>query len=197
MKDAPMTMISPTRRLALLGLIGGGAVATLSGCGAVSAITPPAPTPPVTAVPDAVFELVADAGINPDINGTPKPVLMRLYELRAAAAFERASFLDLMEKDEAALGGDFVRREEFLVSPGERRTLTRKGNAEVRAFGLFAAYRDLERSSWRTSVDAPGSVEMRRQFMGLGPTERLLPVRYRVSVTRDAVRVALQPLAAR
>ena len=195
MKDVPMTMTSPTRRLALLGLIGSGAVATLPGCGAVSAITAPAPTPPVTAVPDAVFELVADAGINPDINRTPKPVLMRLYELRAAAAFERASFLDLMEKDEAALGGDFVRREEFLVAPGERRTITRKGNADVRAFGLFAAYRDLERSSWRTSVDAPGSVEMRRRFMGLGPTEQLLPVRYRVSVTRDAVRVDLQPLA--
>ena len=187
-----MTMPHPTRRLALYGLVGSGAAAVLPGCGAVSAITAPEP-PPVTAVPMARFELVAEAGVNPDINGTPKPVLMRLYELKAAASFERASFLDLMEKDEAALGGDFLRREEFLVAPGERRTIERKGNADVRAFGLFAAFRDLERSSWRTAIDAPGSVEMRRRFMGLGTTERLLPVRYRVTVTRDAVRVDLQP----
>ena len=201
-----MTMNPPLRdrRQALHGLLGGGALlvlpasSLLSGCGAVSAIaTPAAPPPPVTAVPNAIFEVSADASLNPDINGAAKPVLLRLYELKAAASFERASFLDLIEKDEAAIGADFVRREEWLVAPGEKRSIDRKGNADVRAFGLFAAFRDLERSSWRTSIDAPGSVEMRRRFLGLGPAEKLLPVRYKVTLTRDAVRVELQPQAAR
>lgn len=196
-----MTMPPPTRRReALHGLLGGSALlvlpasALVSGCGALSAITSPAaPPPPVTVVPNAIFELHAEAGINPDLNGTPKPVLLRLYELKAAASFERASFLDLIEKDEAAIGADFVRREEWLILPGEKRKIDRKGNADVRAFGLFAAFRDLERSSWRTTIDAPGSVEMRRRFLGLGPAEKLLPVRYKVMLTRDAVRVELQP----
>ncbi|MFT3818711.1 MAG: type VI secretion system lipoprotein TssJ [Rubrivivax sp.] len=202
-----MTMTSPhrrdprDRRQALQGLLGGGALlvlpvsSLLSGCGAVSAITAPTapPPPPVTVVPNAIFEVSADAAVNPDINGAAKPVLLRLYELKAAASFERASFLDLIEKDEAAIGADFVRREEWLIAPGEKRSIDRKGNADVRAFGLFAAFRDLERSSWRTSIDAPGSVEMRRRFLGLGPAEKLLPVRYKVTLTRDAVRVELQP----
>lgn len=182
------------RRRALHGLLCGSGLAlllpTLQGCGAVSAITTPsAPPPPVTVVPNAVFEIVADRGLNPDAAGTAKPVLLRLYELKAAAAFERASFLDLIEKDEAALGADFVRREEWLITPGEKRSIDRKGNAEVRSFGLLAAFRDLERSSWRATIDAPGSVEMRRRFLGLGAAEKLLPARYRITLARDAVRI--------
>jgi type VI secretion system VasD/TssJ family lipoprotein len=97
-----------------------------------------------TAVPAAVFEVVADMDINPDREGIPKPVLLRIYELRASAAFDRAGFFDLQDKDDGQLGSDFVRREEFLIAPGQRQVIERKGNPDVRAFGLFAAYRDLE-----------------------------------------------------
>lgn len=160
----------------------------LTGCGLVSSINRP-DDPAPTAVPTAVFEVVAEHNINPDINGIPKPVLLRIYELRATATFERAGFLDLQEKDETQLGGDFVRRDEFLIVPGERRILERKGNPDVRAFGLFAAYRDLERSNWRTMIDSPNSVEIRRRWFGLGPTVRLKPFHYLVVVSRDGVRI--------
>lgn len=172
-------------------LIGCAAAVVLAGCGVVSTISrPDGPTP--TAVPIARFEIVADRSLNPDINGIPKPVLLRFYELRATAAFERAGFLDLQDKDETQLGGDFVRRDEFLIMPGERRVIERKGNADVRAFGLFVAYRDLERSTWRATTQSPNSVELRRQWFGLGPNEQLKLVNYRVVVSRDAVRVELQ-----
>lgn len=168
-----------------------GVLFILTGCGVVSTISrPDEPTP--TAVPTATFEVIAERSLNPDINGIPKPVMLRFYELRATAAFERAGFLDLQDKDEAQLGGDFVRRDEFLIVPGERRVLERKGNPDVRAFGLFAAYRDLERSTWRATIDAPNSVEMRRRWLGLGPTARLKPVHYVIVVSRDSVRVQLQ-----
>ncbi len=162
----------------------------LSGCGVVNTLNRPAEAP--TAVPPAIIEIVSERSLNPDIDGMPKPVLLRIYELRAPAAFERSSFFDLQDKDESQLGGDFVRREEFLIAPGERRIIERKGNPDVRSFGFFAAYRDLERSTWRASVDAPNSVEMRRRWWGLGQTERLKPVHYLVTVSRDAVRVQHQ-----
>ncbi|MFN4121416.1 type VI secretion system lipoprotein TssJ [Acidovorax sp.] len=162
----------------------------LLGCGVVNTLNRPTETP--TAVPSAIIEIVSERSLNPDIDGIPKPVLLRIYELRAPAAFERSSFFDLQDKDESQLGGDFVRREEFLITPGERRIIERKGNPDVRAFGFFAAYRDLERSTWRASVDAPNSVEMRRRWWGLGQTERLKPVHYLVTVSRDAVRVQHQ-----
>ena len=163
----------------------------LVGCGVVSSISRP-DDPAPTAVPTATFEVIAERNLNLDVNGVPKPLLLRFYELRSTTAFERAGFLDLQDKDEAHLGGDFVRRDEFLIAPGERRVLERKGHPDVRAFGLFAAYRDLERSTWRATIDSPNSVEMRRRWFGLGPTARLKPVHYRVLVSRDGIRVQLQ-----
>lgn len=176
----------PIGRIALLFAAGW----ILSGCGVVNTLNRPAEAP--TAVPPAIIEIVSERSLNPDIDGMPKPVLLRIYELRAPAAFERSSFFDLQDKDESQLGGDFVRREEFLIAPGERRIIERKGNPDVRAFGFFAGYRDLERSTWRASIDAPNSVEMRRRWWGLGQTERLKPVHYLVTVSRDAVRVQHQ-----
>ena len=178
------------RRLACAVFIASAVGAGLSACGVASSLTRADAAP--TAVPTAVFEIVAARTLNPDINGVPKPLLLKVYELRSAAAFERAGFLDLQEKDEAQLGGDLVRREEFLINPGERRIIERKGNPDVRAFGLLASFRDLERSTWRTKADAPNSVEMRRRWWGLGPTSQLAPVRYRVTLSRDTVHVQLQ-----
>lgn len=177
-------------RRALLGGVVGVGVLGLAGCGVISSMNRPQEAP--TAVPPAVFEVVADAKLNPDVHGAPKPILLRMYELRATAAFDKASFLDLQEKDEAQLASDFVRREEFLVVPGERRVFERKGSAEVRAFAFFAGYRDLEKSTWRATAPAPNSVEMRRRWWGLGETERLKPVRYLVTVSQDAVKVQIQ-----
>ncbi|AVT12420.1 type VI secretion system lipoprotein TssJ [Paracidovorax oryzae] len=166
----------------------------LGGCGMISNLNRPQEAP--TAVPPAVFEIVADPGVNPDIHGTPKPILLRIYELRAAAAFDRASYLDLQDKDEAQLGADFVRREEILLQPGERRTIERKGSADVRTFAVFAGYRDLERSTWRATAGAPNSVEMRRRWWGLGETERLKPVQYSITVGKDAVKIQTAPAPA-
>ncbi|CAN7246142.1 MULTISPECIES: type VI secretion system lipoprotein TssJ [unclassified Acidovorax] len=163
---------------------------SLSGCGVVNTLNRPTEAP--TAVPPAIIEIIAERSLNPDVDGMPKPVLLRIYELRTPVTFERSSFFDLLDKDESQLGGDFVRREEILIAPGERRIIERKGNPDVRAFGFFASYRDLERSTWRASVDAPNSVEMRRRWWGLGETERLKPVHYLVTVSREAIRVQHQ-----
>jgi type VI secretion system protein VasD len=183
--------IVPARRVVGAVVLAVGTAAALSACGVTSSLSRPEAAP--TAVPSATFEIVAARSLNPDINGLPKPVLLKVYELRSTATFERAGFLDLQDKDEAQLGGDFVRREEFLISPGERRVIERKGSAEVRAFGLLAGFRDLERSTWRTVIDAPNSVELRRRWWGLGPTAQLTPLHYLVTISRDSVQVQLQP----
>ncbi|MDA8454128.1 type VI secretion system lipoprotein TssJ [Acidovorax sp. GBBC 3334] len=179
--------VSTRGGLGRLATVGAAMGVLLSGCGVISNLNRPQETP--TAVPPAVFEIVADSGINPDIHGKPKPILVRLYELRATAAFDRASYLDLQDKDETQLGADFVRREEILLQPGERRTIERKGSSDVRTFAVFAGYRDLERSTWRATIGAPNSVEMRRRWWGLGETERLKPVQYRITVGKDAVKI--------
>ena len=89
----------------------------LSGCGVVNTLNRPSDAP--TGVPPAVIEIIAERSLNPDVDGMPKPVLLRIYELRTPVTFERSSFFDLLDKDKSQLGGDFVRREEILIAPGE------------------------------------------------------------------------------
>jgi type VI secretion system protein VasD len=188
--DMRNNMTRRPRRWACFVLLCAALGAGLSACGMASSLTRAEPTP--TAVPVAMLEIVADRSLNPDINGLPKPLLLRVYELRAGATFERASYLDLQDKDETQLGGDFVRREEFLIAPGGRRVLELKGNPDVRALGLLAGFRNLERSTWRAVIDAPNAVEMRRRWWGLGPTAQTAPVRYLVTLSRDTVHIQLQ-----
>ncbi len=74
---------------------------------------------------------------------------MRLYGLKSRAAYDTADFFALYEKDGQTLGGDLVFKEEFQLLPNESKTLDKQLAPEVLYLGLFAAFRDLERSEWR------------------------------------------------
>lgn len=93
--------------------------------------------------------LQVSAKVNPDSRQRPSPILVRFYELKEAAAFNRADFVSLFQRDEALLGGDLLAREEHVLQPSERRPLKRALNAQTRFLAVFAAYRDLERAYWR------------------------------------------------
>ena len=83
-----------------------------------------APPPPAAARAGSLaINIAASAGINPNTNNRPSPVVVRLYELKASAQFEAADFLSLYEKDQAVLGADIVTRDEFVLAPGEKKTI--------------------------------------------------------------------------
>jgi type VI secretion system protein VasD len=163
---------------------------TLSGCGSAGALG--RDTSEVSFVPDAVFEITAESGLNPDSKGVPKPVQVRIYQLRSKSSFERMGFLDLQDKDEAALGSDFVRRDELLVFPGERRSLTIKGNPEVKLFGALVAYRDLDKGTWRAMASSPNSLELRKTWWGFGRIEKPGPIGYFLKLAPSKVQLDIK-----
>jgi type VI secretion system protein VasD len=114
------------------------ALAVAAGC----AKPPPKPT-----LVKVVFN--AQANVNPDARGRPSPITVRLYGLKSRAAYDTADFFALYEKDGQTLGGDLVFKEEFQLLPNESKTLDKQLAPEVLYLGLFAAFRDLERSEWR------------------------------------------------
>src|SRR6056297_1416255 len=63
--------------------------------------------------------LTASPASNPDRNNRPSPVLVRVYELRSAGAFETADFFALLELDRGVLGAEMLNRWEFQLAPGE------------------------------------------------------------------------------
>lgn len=132
----PFADASRVLRVVLAALITG---ACLAGCGS---------SPPKPAQVEGRIETTAS--VNPSVSNRPSPVLIRVYELKTATSFNAADFISLYERDQATLGADLVAREEMMLKPGESRPLKKTLGADTRFVGVFAAFRDLERSSWRS-----------------------------------------------
>lgn len=93
--------------------------------------------------------LTASPAVNPDRNDRPSPVLVRVYELRSAGAFESADFFALLEQDRAILGAELVNRWEFQLAPGETLNLDAEFRSDSAHIAVVAAFRDIERAQWR------------------------------------------------
>jgi len=111
---------------------------------------PPAPPPTIVRISVSALDRV-----NPDHMGRPSPVLVRVYELKTTAAFDSADFFTLYGKDQATLGGDLNAKNEFLLKPGDSRMVEQPAQPGTKFVAVVAAYRDIERSRWRSTVPVP------------------------------------------
>jgi type VI secretion system VasD/TssJ family lipoprotein len=144
-----------------------------SGAGAVAAATRAAVprVPPLSGSPapggaapavDAVLarrtlrlSVRAERSLNTDRAQGSASLALRVYLLRDAKAFERASFDALYDNDEATLGSALLRRETLHLRPGETRELVLGVGDEARLVAVFAAYRELDHAQWRTVLPLP------------------------------------------
>jgi len=116
-------------------------VGTLAAC----ASAPPKPTEI-----DGVIQ--ASANMNPSVSQRPSPLLVRVYELKTATAFNNADFVSLYQRDQAELGADLVARDEYVINPGESKQIKKVAAPETRFIGVFGAYRDLDHAKWRQVI---------------------------------------------
>lgn len=129
-----------------------------------------APPPP----PPAILELVIKAGAdqNPDGAGHFAPVAVRLFYLNASARFERADVFALTERERATLAEDSAGSEEFVLRPGETRTVTREPKKGVQMLGTAVLFRDIDHAAWRAvaPVAASGPTRLVLTIAGLKAT---------------------------
>jgi len=124
----------------------GGMTAVLAGCS-----SPPPPPPPtmveltVTAAPD----------VNPSTDGQPSPIAIRIYQLGATGAFEKADYFQLHDKEAALLGTDLVSRDEVVLAPGANKTMTFEVKPGTKFLGTAAGYRAIDEATWRADVPVP------------------------------------------
>lgn len=134
-----------------------------AGCG--GGAPPPAVTPPpVTIVaPDdapnkAPMTLTASADSNPDESGVPKPVVVRVYQLRATDKFLAAEYEALFDdNDEKVLDRDMISRNEYVLDPSERQVIEVAVSREALFVGVAAGIRNFRSAKWREVVPAPKS----------------------------------------
>ena len=131
-------------------------VLPLIGCGSKPTPKPDAPpAPPSTgglfkpSIASIGGDVIAAADLNPSASARPSPLPLRIFELRAATAFNKADFLPLYQAELQALGAELVAREELVLAPGETRLIQKVLDPETRFIGVFGAYRSFERAVWR------------------------------------------------
>lgn len=110
------------------------------------------PKPIVTAVR---ITIQAEADVNPDQRGRPSPVMLRLFELKALAAFESADFFALAEKAPEVLGPELTARADLPLQPNQTKSFDRTLDPQTRFIGVMAEFRDLERAQWRSVLAIP------------------------------------------
>lgn len=121
--------------------------AALWGC------APPPPPPPtvvditITAAPDA----------NPDGAGRAAPVAVRIYQLASTAAFDKADFFLLYERDAEVLGADLVGKDELVLAPGESKQLNKELKPGTTSIGVVVAFRDVQNANWRGTASPPAN----------------------------------------
>lgn len=86
--------------------------------------------------------------------------MVKVFELRATAAFESTDFFRLQDKPDAALGQELIAVEQVILRPGEVKYITRPGNLDARAIGILAEYRVLESNRWRQVIPLPQPKEL-------------------------------------
>ena len=71
-------------------------------------------------------EMIAKADVNPDYDGQPSPLVVRMYQLSSPTAFKNAGFFALYDGDVATLGNDMTGREEIELRPGQTLEIERE-----------------------------------------------------------------------
>lgn len=115
----------------------------ITGCQAVYATFPPSTK--------LHFRVAED--INPDLEGRPSPVIIKVYELASKTVFESQDFFALYDNPDESLRTDLLKKDELVLEPGQKIEYSMALNPATKAVALVAAYRDIEGARWRAVVD--------------------------------------------
>ncbi len=99
-----------------------------------------------------VAKFLTSSHLNPNADGVPSPVIVRLYELKSAGKFNDSDFFGLFDDESGTLADDLVARDELRFNPNETRTVNRELDPATRHIGILAAFRDLDEAVWRSVI---------------------------------------------
>lgn len=118
-------------------------IVALTGCSSV---------PPTIKEQSRIFLTIkATDNVNPDDKGRAAPIQVRIYELKNDTTFNATDFYSLQDNDKAVLGDDLLASDEFILRPGETKTLHRRSNPATSVIAVLAGYRSLAKTKWRES----------------------------------------------
>ncbi|WP_448213880.1 type VI secretion system lipoprotein TssJ [Colwellia sp. MEBiC06753] len=104
---------------------------------------------------DFSYFITASDSINPDIQGQPSPVLVRVYQLANNVNFENATYDSLFQSNQNTLGGEYISLNEYLIHPDSKNNVELQISENAKYIGVAVGYRSVEMVTWRTIVKVP------------------------------------------
>ena len=138
--------------------------------GVIAVLATHCSSPPPPAV--LTLNVIGGADQNPGTSGQSTPVAVRLFQLNDPAKFERSDVFALTEREQQTLGSESQGSEEFVLRPGETRTLTRELKKGVQFIGIAVLFRDPDNARWRavSPVATSGPSKLTLKINGLSAT---------------------------
>lgn len=143
MKQSNAVLTTPVARLVrllMIGILMATTMVLLSSCGGAPKRE------------NVGLQISATADVNPDLQGRPSPIILHVLELNSEEQFNRLDYMSLTQSSGTALGPDLLGKTRLILSPGDNRNLPLELNPQTTFVGLVAGYRDIDNSSWRTSI---------------------------------------------
>ena len=130
----------------------------VAGCGMFQRKPPPTEIEIKPAPQEASIDFIATASplVNPAPGGQPSPIVLRLYQLNGETAFASASFRQLWEDDEAALGPTLLGKTEMYLDPGGIERIKANLIEGTTIVAVVAGFRQFENAKWRAMVGMQG-----------------------------------------
>jgi type VI secretion system protein VasD len=94
-------------------------------------------------------DISSTANLNVNRYNEALPVVVRIYQLTDAQAFNNASFEDLWKKDALTLGSTLLTKEELTLQPSSKQTVSFERHEAAQYVGLFAMFRNRDDNQWR------------------------------------------------
>jgi type VI secretion system protein VasD len=101
------------------------------------------------------LSVVASDTINPSPEGEPRPVVVRVYQLRDEIALYNSTFDEVWRDDKEALGGDLIMKGEAYAYPNTRTEVAFQRNPEADSVVVAALYRGHQGKSWFMTFELP------------------------------------------
>lgn len=93
--------------------------------------------------PQLHLNIQAATNINPNINGKPSPLELRVYQLSDNQAFTQADFVQIFNDHQGVLKAELlVTRQLESIYPGETRKIVQPLAAEAKYIGVIAGFAD-------------------------------------------------------
>ena len=142
-----------SRRRSALARVAAGAVATVT-C-ACAATAPVAKAPEKCPPQSITVSVLSSSAINRTPEGEPRPVVVRLYQLKSDARLYNASFDRVWKEDKATLADDLVASQEVEVYPGTRTDVKFERPPTVNHVAGVALFSNPAGRAWFASLDLP------------------------------------------